>query len=245
MSSETTSALFLESLKRKIKDKCTAFEQESITFGRLSLLHAKEMGKLFLQAKEKVKQQRKKWQPWLNETCPNINTRTIGLYRQVAKNYDEHLATVVANNENFTLKDAQELLNEISPRKPRGRKPSEVNLLSNIKHAASQYQECLNQLFDSDLNSETEDAITAMLQILNDTENLNMKVRKQLEIHQLPSAANEIASGQIDYCPACNEELIFGLKSCLSCGWNMGEVPATFALEDFNSFRALSEFTDN
>lgn len=245
MSQELTSALFLESLKRKIKDKCTAFEQESIAFGRLSLHHAKEMGELFLQAKERVKQQRRKWQPWLNETCPNINARTIGLYMQVAKNYDDHLATVVANNKNFTLKDAQELLNEVSPRKPREQKPSKVNLLANIERAASQYQEYLTQLVDTDLNSETQENVTSVLQILNDTENLNMEVRRKLEAHQLPSAANEIVSGQVDYCPICNKELMFGIKSCLSCGWNMGELPATFAPEDFGSFRALREFVDN
>jgi hypothetical protein len=245
MSQELTSALFLESLKRKIKDKCTAFEQESIAFGRLSLHHAKEMGELFLQAKERVKQQRRKWQPWLNETCPNINARTIGLYMQVAKNYDDHLATVVANNKNFTLKDAQELLNEVSPRKPREQKPSKVNLLANIERAASQYQECLNQLFGTDLNSETQETITTMLKILNDTGDLNLQVRKQLESHQLPSAACPLISGQTEYCPNCDGELIFGLKSCLSCGWNMGELPATFAPEDFSSFRALHEFVDN
>jgi oligoendopeptidase F len=242
--SEITSALFLESLKRKIKDKCIAFEQESNAFGRLSLHHAREMGELFLQAKEKVKQQGQKWQPWLNETCPNINARTVGLYMQVAKNYDEHLATV-ANNENFTLKDAQELLNEISSRKPRGKKLSETSLLANIEHVAGQYQELLNQLFDTDLNSETQENVINMLQVLNNTENLNREVRKKLESHQLPSADNEIASGQIDCCPICNGELIFGLKSCLSCGWNMGEIPATFAPEDFGSFLPRREFVDN
>jgi oligoendopeptidase F len=245
MSLEITSALFLESLKRKIKDKCTAFEQESIAFGRLSLHHAKEMGELFLQAKEKIKQQGQKWQPWLNETCPNINARTIGLYMQVAKNYDDHLATLVANDEDFTLKDAQQLLNKISPRKPREQKPSKVNLLANIERAACQYQECLNQLFDTDLNSETQEDVINMLQVLNNTENLNREVRKKLENHQLPSAACPLISGQIEYCPNCDGELIFGLKSCLSCGWNMGELPATFAPEDFSSFRALHEFVDN
>jgi oligoendopeptidase F len=244
MSLETTQTLSLESLESEIKDKVATFERESIIFGRLSLRHAKEMGELFLQAKEKVKQQGKKWQPWLNETCPNINARTVGLYTQVAKNYDEHLATV-ANNENFTLNDAQQLLNKISPRKPRGRKLSEVNLLANIEHAASQYQECLNQLFDTDLNSETQEDVINMLQVLNNTENLNREVRKKLEHNQLPSAAYPLISGQIEYCPNCDGELIFGLKSCLSCGWNMGELPATFAPEDFSSFRALHEFVDN
>jgi predicted transcriptional regulator YheO len=243
--SEITSALFLESLKRKIKDKCTAFEQESITFGRLSLHHAREMGELFSQAKEKVKQQGQKWQPWLNETCTNINVRTVGLYMQVAKNYDDHLATVVANDEDFTLKDAQELLNKISPRKPREQKPSKVNLLANIERAAGQYQEVLNQLLDTDLNSETQKDVATILQILNDTGSLNLQVHKKLETHQLPSAANEIASGQIDCCPICNKDLTFGLKSCLSCGWNMGEIPATFAPEDFGSFLARREFVDN
>jgi hypothetical protein len=245
MPQEITSALFLESLKRKIKDKYTAFEQENITFGRLSLQHAKEMGELFIQAKEKVKQQRQKWQPWLNETCPNINARTIGLYMQVAKNYDEHLATAVANNENFTLNDAQQLLNKISFRKPRGRKLSEVNLLADVELAASQYQEILNQLLDTELDSETNETVVNILRILNDTENLNAQIRKQLENHQLPSTKYPLTSGQIDCCPSCDGELIFGIKSCLSCGWNMGEVPATFAPEDFSLFRTLSQFIDS
>jgi hypothetical protein len=203
--SEVTPALSLESLESEIKDKVAAFDRENIAFGRLSLKHAKEMGSLFLKAKEKVKQERKNWQPWVREICPNLNARTVGLYMQVAKNY-EHLATV-ANNENLTLKDAQQLLNKLSPRKPRGRKLSETNLLADIERAASQYQECLNQLFDTDLNSETESAITNMLRILNDTENLNFQVRKKLEIH----AACPIASGQTEYSLICHEEMLFGI----------------------------------
>jgi hypothetical protein len=204
MSQEVTKALSLESLESEIKDKVAAFDRENIAFGRLSLKHAQEMGKLFLYAKKKVKQERKNWQPWLRETCPNLNARTVGLYMQVAKNYDR-LATA-ANDENFTLKDAQILLNKLSLRKPRGRKLSETNLLADIERAASQYQECLNQLFDTDLNSETEEAITNMLRILNDTENLNFQVRKKLEIH----AACPI-SGQTEYSLICHEEMIFGI----------------------------------
>jgi hypothetical protein len=51
--------------------------------------------------------------------------------------------------------------------------------------------------------------------------------------------------GQIDYCPDCHEKLTFGMKSCLSCGWNVGEIPIPFASEESSSFGTLSEFMDN
>jgi hypothetical protein len=242
--SEVTPALSLESLESEIKDKVAAFDRENIAFGRLSLKHAKEMGDLFLKAKEKVKQERKNWQPWLRDTCSNLNARTIGLYMQVAKNYDR-LATSVANFETFTLKETQQLLNDLSPRKTREKKPSKANILADVERAASQYQKCLNQLFNTDLNLETLETVTTMLHILNDTGDLHKQVRKKVEIHQLPSAANENASGEIGYCPRCNEKLMIGIKSCEPCGWNMGETPAIFMSEDFSSFSALSEFIDN
>jgi hypothetical protein len=244
MSQEVTKALSLAHLESEIKDKVAGFEQENIAFGRLSLKHAKEMGSLFLNAKEKVKQERKNWQPWVREICPNLNARTVGLYMQVAKNY-EQLATTVANFETFTLKETQQLLNELSPRKTREKKPSKSNLLADVERAAIQYQQCLNQLFNTDLNLQTLETVTNMLHILNDTGDLHKEVRKKLEIHQLPSAANEIASGEIAYCPFCNGKLMIGIKSCEPCDWNMGETPAIFVSEDFSSFSAPSEFIDN
>ncbi len=224
MSQEVTKALSLAHLESEIKDKVAAFDRENIAFGRLSLKHAKEMGNLFLQAREKVKQERKNWLPWLRETCSNINARTVGLYMQVAKNYDR-LATEVANFETFTLKETQQLLNERSPRKPRGKNPSKANLLADVERAASQYQEFLYQLFNTDLNSETLEDLTSILHKLNETGDLHKQVRKKVEAHQLPSAANENISGEIDYCPRCNEKLMIGIKSCEPCGWNMGETP--------------------
>jgi hypothetical protein len=218
----------LESIQQEIREKTVAFDREIVAFGRLSLKHANEIGDLYNALQGEVKAQGKKWQPWLKENYPDAKPRTVGLYMQVAKNYNEHLATVANNNENFTLKDAQQLLNEISPRKRRQPKPSEPDLLTNVKRAGNQYQQYLTQLMNTDLDSHTHEAVADTLKILASIESLNHQVRNKLVLHQLPSANNtQIQQCSFEECPMCNSNLS-GLVSCMSCGWNVGEMPRIY-----------------
>lgn len=214
----------LESIQQEIREKTIAFDRQSMVFGRLSLKHANEIGVLYKALQEEVRAQGKKWQPWLKETYPDANPRTVGLYMQVAKNWDEHLATVANNNENFTLKDAQQLLNEISPRKRRQQKPSEPDLLTNVNRAGNLYQQYLTQLMSTELDLHTQEAVADTLKILASIESLNHEVRSKLVLHQLPSANSPIQYSQNEHCPTCGSHLC-GLISCMSCGWNVGEMP--------------------
>jgi hypothetical protein len=118
--------------------------------------------------------------------------------------------------------------------------------LKSVELAAGQYRECLNQIFGTDLESKTQEDVAIMLEILNITGDINQQVRKKLESYQLPSAANEIASGQIEYCPQCAQELVFGLKSCFLCGWNMGLIlpSATLPPEDSSTSDAFWAYMD-
>jgi hypothetical protein len=202
----------LERLGTEIRAKDAAYK-------RFSVKHAKEMGELYMQAKEEVKKHHKKWLPWLKETSPDTSTRIVGLYMQVATKHDELLATV-ANFENFSLKDVQKYLNSTSTRKPRKQKPSEPNPLTNVERAANQYQECLKQLLDTDLDSYSNEAVETTLEILASTESLNNHVRNELANNQRSSAN----------CPSCESDLI-GLESCIACGWNMGQLPILDCLD--------------
>jgi hypothetical protein len=118
--------------------------------------------------------------------------------------------------------------------------------LKSVELAASQYRELLHQIFGTDLNSTTHEDVARILEILNITGDINQQVRKKLERYQLPSAANEIASGQIEYCPQCAQELVFGLKSCFLCGWNMGLIlpSATLPPEDSSTSDAFWAYMD-
>ncbi len=57
---------------------------------------------------------------------------------------------------------------------------------------------------------------------------------------------NEIANGQIEYCPQCAQELVFGLKSCLLCDWNVGLIlpSATLQPEGSNTSDAFWAYMD-
>jgi hypothetical protein len=120
-----------------------------------------------------------------------------------------------------------------------------ISLIS-VELAASQYRECLNKIFDTDLDLNTQKDVAIILEILNITGDINLQVRKKLELHQLPTAANDIASGQLEYCPQCEQELVFGLKSCALCGWNMGLIlpSATLPPEDRSTSDAFWAYMD-
>jgi hypothetical protein len=94
----------------------------------------------------------------------------------------------------------------------------------NVKQAGTLYQKYLTRLLKADPNSYTPEAVADTLKILASVESLNREVRAKLALHQLPSANAPIQHSLNEHCPMCNSHLS-GLASCMSCGWNVGELP--------------------
>jgi Protein of unknown function (DUF3102) len=205
-------------LGQEINDKHLDLERSSAEFERSSLEKAREIGRLLTRAKEEVKNQSQSWQKWLKQSCPAIKERTARLYMQVEREYDD-LAATVADPDRLcllSLKEFQKRLNakNRNAKNPEPDRSSEPDYLAQLQNTAYQFEESLDLFLDRDLAPYSHEALSTALSTLASLESRINCIRKQLAECQRSSAN----------CPDCNNALISGLDSCMSCGWNMGQL---------------------
>jgi hypothetical protein len=194
----------LDFLAQEINSQQAAFE-------RNALIHAQTTGSLLLQAKKRVKQSSQSWDRWLAASCPTISKRTARLYMQVAKNWDAHLAEM-ATVANFSLRDAQKILNTLSHHKRQAPKQDDLATLDRTLQLAIENLELFKQK-NWDLCDR--EVLNQRLDTMANLESCIAQARNQLS-HYLRNQSN--------CCPNCGTAFIFGMESCLNCGWNAGQL---------------------
>ncbi len=226
----------LDILGREINQKYIAFERSTLEFERSSLETARVIGRMLAQAKAEVKNQSQSWQKWLKTSCPAIKERTARLYMQVDREYDD-LAATVADPDSLallTLKEFQKRLNARN-RKDKYPKPdsfSKPDYLADLQTVSLRFEVSLDLFVANDLDAHSPEALSTTLNTLASLESRINLIRKQLVNRQRSS----------DCCPDCGETFLSGMESCLSCHWNVGEIPATSQSEDRSFLDNIREF---
>jgi Protein of unknown function (DUF3102) len=213
---EETPSLYV--LGQEINDKHLDLERSSAEFERSSLEKAREIGRLLTQAKEEVKNQSQSWQKWLKQSCPVIKERTARLYMQVEREYED-LAATVADPDTLSLLSLKEFQKRLNAKNRTAKNPepdrsSEPDYLAELQNTAYQFEQSLDLFLDRDLDPYGQEALSTALSTLASLESRINCIRKQLAARQRSSAN----------CPDCNDAPIDGLDSCISCGWNMGQL---------------------
>jgi preprotein translocase subunit SecA len=177
-------------------------------FARNNLMHAQKQGNLLLQAKKRVKQSSHSWTQWLKASCPAIAPRTARLYMQIDKHWDTHLAEM-ATVANFSIHDAQKLLNNLSHHK-KPPVPQRDNLAT-LNRTLQLAVENLDQFQQENWDLCDQEVLNQLLNTIATLEKRAAQARNQLSYH---------LRNQADCCPYCGTAFLVGMESCLNCGWN-------------------------
>lgn len=213
-------SLILNDLGKQINDKHIVFE-------RSATQHARMVGELLIRAKKEVQNQSLSWGEWLKTSCPAIEARTARFYMQVARNYEEIMATV-AVPDNCTLREFQKLLNRRNPKlrivsnpiftgdtEESSQHSVLVEILDRLERGLDQIEEVLDQL-----PNDGSDLSATLFNALSRFDALEKRI-----CHGRNKLANYQRSSH-DCCPKCGSDLVFGLESCIKCGWNVGTLAA-------------------
>lgn len=215
--------LALEELTREINSREAEFIRDS-------LQHALVMGGLLVRAKVETKKQKISWRDYLINSVPNISARTARLYMQIYLNSD-YLSKKMATVATFTLKDAQQALNDRGSAQKKlsvqlqmeveaaeVSNQSQIDLFANLLASMERTHADLLAVFGAnDWEEFDREVLSDLLETIVAFEGTVNQSRTKLSRHlQSPSAD----------CPNCDRPLISGMESCLNCFWNTGILPS-------------------
>jgi hypothetical protein len=168
---KTHSSLYLRAQQvnaREIKFKCG------------HIIHAKEMGDELHRLKADVKKYKLgNWEPWLLINCPAISPRTARLYMQISKFWEDFLSEMATGcqNENFTVRDAQEAMNA----RNRKQKPlEEPDFVAEFKRSLRKTDKSIDLFLQNDLDSIDSEASQTLYEMVAALEHRLAGIRQEL-----------------------------------------------------------------